>query len=156
MLSEFLDSEIEFLLVGAYAMAAHGYPRSTGDIDLWVRADLSTGPKTFNALSRFGAPLHDLTVADLSSPGLVFQIGVPPIRIDILTTVSGLEFQEAWDNRMTVEWDGLAIPVLGIEDLIRNKRSTGRIKDIADAERLEQQGPSSESPSPCRAPKDGS
>lgn len=96
MLSEFLDSEIDFLLVGAYAMAAHGYPRSTGDMDLWVRADPDTGPKTFNALTRFGAPLHDLTAANLSTPGLVFQIGVPPIRIDILTMVSGLDFQTAW------------------------------------------------------------
>ena len=146
MLSEFLDSEIDFLLVGAYAMAAHGFPRSTGDIDLWVRADPATGPKTFSALSRFGAPLHDLAASDLSQPGLVFQIGVPPIRIDILTMVSGLEFQEAWGNRMLVEWDGLTIPVLGLEDLIRNKRSTGRNKDIADAERLEQQRPQSGSP----------
>ncbi|MCA9172757.1 MAG: hypothetical protein KDB23_34090, partial [Planctomycetales bacterium] len=79
--------------------------------------------------------------SDLSQPGLVFFIFLPPIRIDILTMVSGLEFQEAWGNRMLVEWDGLTIPVLGLEDLIRNKRSTGRNKDIADAERLEQQRP---------------
>ena len=98
MLSQFLNSEVDFLLVGAYAMAAHGYPRSTGDMDLWVRADADTGPKTFNALTRFGAPLHDLTVANLSTPGLVFEIGVPPIRIDILTMVSGLEFQAARAN----------------------------------------------------------
>lgn len=96
MLSELLGSKIDFLLVGAYALAAHGFPRSTGDIDLWVRADSETGPRTFEALQRFGAPLHDLTIEDLSSPGIVFQIGVPPVRIDILTTVSGLDFEKAW------------------------------------------------------------
>jgi len=126
MLSEFLDSEIDFLLVGAYAMAAHGYPRSTGDMDLWVRADPDTGPKTFSALTRFGAPLHDLTAANLSTPGLVFQIGVPPIRNDILTMVSGLDFQPAWANRMLVEWDGLVIPVLGLSDHAGRDRRTSK------------------------------
>lgn len=138
LLSGFIDSEIDFLLVGAYALAAHGYPRSTGDIDLWVRADAETGPKTFESLIRFGAPIHDLEVSDLCSPGFVFQIGVPPVRIDILTNISGIRFEEAWSNRIYVVWDGLRIPVIGRQDLIRNKRSTGRTKDLADAEQLEQ------------------
>ena len=141
MLSELLDSEIEFLVVGAYAMAAHGYPRSTGDIDLWVRADEVTGPKTFDALKRFGAPLHDLSVSDLSAPGFVFQIGVPPIRIDILTDVTGLDFDSAWRNRLVVRWDELAVPILGIDDLLLNKRSTGRAKDEADIERMNGEPP---------------
>ncbi len=138
MLSELLVSEIDFLLVGAYAMAAHGFPRSTGDIDIWVRADSETGPKTFDAIRRFGAPMHDLRIEDLSTPGFVFQIGVPPIRIDILTMVSGLEFDSAWQKKMVVKWDGLEIFVVSLEDLVLNKRSTGRAKDTADVERLEQ------------------
>lgn len=128
------------MLVGAYALAAHGYPRSTGDMDIWVRADEKTGPKVYEAIKRFGAPLHDLDVADLSHPGVVFQIGVPPVRIDILTALSGLVFEQAWANRSCVEWDGLKIPVISRLDLIRNKRSTGRTKDLADAEQLEMDG----------------
>jgi len=126
------------LLVGAYALAAHGYPRSTGDMNLWVRADESTAPRVYEALQRFGAPLHYLDISDLCRPGIVFQIGVPPVRIDILTNLSGLLFEHAWVNRVKVKWDGLEIPVIGRNDLILNKRSTGRIKDLADAEQLEQ------------------
>lgn len=137
MLSEFIDSAVDFMLVGAYALAAHGYPRSTGDIDIWVRADKHTGPLVYDCLSRFNAPLHDLTVDDLSTPGIVFQIGVPPVRIDILTKIDGVLFEDAWANRTTVDWDGLKIPVIGLADLIKNKRSTGRTKDLADAEQLE-------------------
>ncbi len=137
MLSEFIDSAVDFMLVGAYALAAYGYPRSTGDIDIWVRADKYTGPLVYACLLRFGAPLHDLTVEDLSTPGMVFQIGVPPVRIDILTKIDGVVFEDAWQNRTTVDWDGLKIPVIGLTDLIKNKRSTGRTKDLADAEQLE-------------------
>lgn len=137
MLSEFIDSAVDFMLVEAYALAAYGYPRSTGDIDIWVRADKHTGPMVYACLSRFGAPLHDLSVDDLSTPGIVFQIGVPPVRIDILTKIDGVDFEESWGNRMTVDWDGLKIPVIGVADLIKNKRSTGRTRDLADAEQLE-------------------
>ena len=137
MLSELIVSKIDFLLVGAYALAAHGYPRSTGDIDIWVRADETTAPRVHECLTRFGAPLHDLTIADLARPGIIFQIGVPPVRIDILTKIDGVVFDDAWPRRLTIEWDGLAIPVIGLSDLIKNKRSTHRTKDLADAEQLE-------------------
>ena len=137
MLSALSEAEIEFLLVGAYAMAAHGYPRATGDLDIWVRADPETALKVFRVLAEFGAPLHDLTVDDLASPGIVFQIGVEPSRIDILTSVSGVEFDVAWQNRMTIELDGIVLPVIGRDDLIVNKRACGRLKDIADAEALD-------------------
>jgi hypothetical protein len=138
MLSAFIDAEIDFLLVGAYAMAAHGYPRATGDIDLWVRADDATAPKVYRAIAEFGAPVEGLNVSDLSEPGIVFQIGVSPVRIDILTKIDSVSFDDAWPNRISVNWDGLEIPVIGRSDLIRNKRSTGRTKDLADAEQLEQ------------------
>lgn len=137
MLSALSAAGIDFLLVGAYALAAHGYPRATGDLDLWVRADSQTAPKVFRVLAEFDAPMHDLTVADLSAPGIVFQIGVEPSRIDILTSVSGVEFDVAWHNRLVVTIDGMDIPVIGRNDLVVNKRASGRPKDIADAETLD-------------------
>jgi hypothetical protein len=137
MLSALRSAGIDFMLVGAYAMAAHGYPRATGDIDIWVRADTETAPKLYRTLAEFGAPMHDLTLEELAAPGIVFQIGVAPVRIDILTELSGLHFSTAWQNRIEIEMDDLRIPVISRDDLLLNKRATGRAKDIADAEILE-------------------
>ena len=92
ILSALSAAKIDFLVVGAYAVAAHGHPRATGDLDLWVRAEPNTALRVLKVLAEFGAPLHDLTVEDLSTPGIVFQIGVEPSRIDILTSVSGVDF----------------------------------------------------------------
>ena len=137
MLSGLSDSGVEFLLVGAYAMAAHGHPRATGDLDIWVRANPENAVKVLVALSRFGAPLHDLTIEDLSTPGIIFQIGVEPSRIDILTEISGVIFSDAWRRKISIEMDGCSMSVIGLEDLIKNKRAAGRAKDIADVETLE-------------------
>jgi predicted nucleotidyltransferase len=137
MLLALSDANIDFLLVGAYAVAAHGHPRATGDLDLWVRPDAETAPKVYRVLAEFGAPLHDLTVDDLASPGMVFQIGVEPSRIDILTAISGVVFDDAWENRMSIEMDSIKLNVIGRADLIVNKRACGRPKDIADAETLD-------------------
>ncbi len=131
------DARIDFLLVGAYAVAAHGHPRATGAPDLWVRPDSNTAPRVYRALADFGAPLHDLTVEDLAKPGMVFQIGVEPSRIDILTAISGVGFEHAWANRLCIEVDGIKLCVIGRDDLIVNKRACGRPKDIADAETLD-------------------
>ena len=137
MLSGLSDSGVEFLLVGAYAMAAHGHPRATGDLDIWVRANPENAVKVLVALSRFGAPLHDLTIEDLSTPGMIFQIGVEPSRIDILTEISGVIFSDAWKRKLSIEMNGCSMSVIGLEDLIKNKRAAGRAKDIADVETLE-------------------
>ena len=137
MLSGFTDSGAEFLLVGAYAMAAHGHPRATGDLDIWVRANPENAVKVLVALSKFGAPLHDLTIEDFSRPGIVFQIGVEPSRIDILTEISGVNFADAWERKISIEMDGCSMSVIGLEDLIENKRAAGRAKDIADVETLQ-------------------
>jgi len=137
MLSELSASGAEFLVVGAHALAAHGLPRATGDLDIWVRADAANAPRILEALRRFGAPLFDLSLDDLSKPGTVFQIGTAPARIDILTGVSGLSFEEAWPHRTTVRIGELSVAVIGREDLIRNKRATGRPQDLVDADRLE-------------------
>jgi hypothetical protein len=137
MLFALSEANAEFLLVGAYALAVHGHPRATGDLDIWVHADSKNAPRVLQSLAAFGAPLDDLTIEDLSKPGVVFQIGVEPSRIDILTAISGVEFNRAWDRRVSIEMDGVCINVLGREDLIVNKRASGRPKDLVDADTLD-------------------
>lgn len=141
--------DVKFLLVGAYAMAAHGYPRATMDIDLWVMPSPDNAAAVLRALRKFGAPLQGLSLSDLQKDDTVFQIGVAPRRIDILTGASGLRFDEAFRHSSPIEIEGLQIRIPSIADLIRNKRASGRTKDLADAEALEalrDAGDSSESP----------
>jgi hypothetical protein len=140
MLSALCAAGVEFLLVGAHALAAHGKPRATGDLDLWVQPTPENAHRVLQALKIFGAPLFDLTVEDLSTPGNVFQIGVVPCRIDVLTAISGVDFQSAWDNRVLLEIDGLSIPCIGRSDLLANKRASGRPKDLLDVVELESKG----------------
>jgi hypothetical protein len=137
MLSAFIAGGVEFLIVGAYALAAHGVPRATGDLDFWVRPSDENARRVLQALDVFGAPLHDLSAEDLTQPDLVYQIGVEPVRIDILTEIDGVAFDEAWAGRVVSEIDGLRVPVIGRAELIRNKRALGRTKDLADIEALE-------------------
>ena len=137
MLSAFAATGVEYLVVGAYALAAHGMPRATGDIDLWVRSTPENAARVYEALGRFGAPLDQITVEDLSTSGIVFQIGVAPCRIDILTRIEAVEFDEAWNSRLTTEVEGQTITVLGREHFLCNKRALGRPKDLADVAWLE-------------------
>lgn len=137
MLQALADEKVRFLLVGAYALAAHGYLRATMDIDIWVMPSPWNADAVLRALRRFGAPLHDLTAADLQADGTVFQIGVAPRRIDIITTASGLHFEETFERSLTVDIEGIEVHVPSLDDLIRNKRTAGRTKDLADAEALE-------------------
>jgi hypothetical protein len=101
-----------------------------------VGADFRDLLRAFADHDEFGAPLHDLTVADLTTPGVVFQIGLPPLRIDILTEISGVRFTPAWSRRVSATFDDVPVQVLGREDFLQNKRATGRLKDLADAQRL--------------------
>ena len=136
MLSALSAAGAEFLVVGAHALAAHGVPRATGDLDLWVRATAENAERVWEALEQFGAPLHDLTKDDLARPEIVFQIGVVPQRIYLLTSITGVTFDEAWDNRVVVRLADLDVPVLGRSELVRNKRAVGRTRDLADIEAL--------------------
>jgi len=129
----------EFLIVGAYALAAHGRPRATGDLDIWVRPTRENAERVWEALERFGAPLDQLTRDDLCTDGVVFQIGLPPARIDLLTSVTGLRFEDAWDHRIGVSVEGSSFSVLSRDDLIHNKRSLGRPRDLADVAELEEE-----------------
>jgi len=128
---------VEYLLVGAYAMAAHGVPRATGDIDIWVRPTPENAERVLRALGRFGAPLFDLTAADLARKGTVFQLRVPPRRIDILTSIDGVTFDEAWPGRVTCRLGDVEVIVIGRETLVRNKRAAARPKDLVDLRILE-------------------
>ncbi|MEO8501991.1 MAG: hypothetical protein ABI565_13820 [Vicinamibacteria bacterium] len=129
-----LDEEARFLIVGAHAMAAHGVPRATGDIDVWIATDDLNVGRVFRALAKFGAPLGSMGVSpsDFLAPDLVVQVGIPPRRIDILTGISGVTFDAAWDRRDLFPFVGRSVPVLGRDDLMTNKRAAGRPKDIAD------------------------
>lgn len=137
MLDALSGAAAEFLVVGAHALAVHGHPRATGDLDLWVRASSENAARVWQALVTFGAPLDELRQEDLTTPGIVYQIGVAPNRIDILTSISGVSFDEAWATRVNAEIVGRTIPVLGREQLIANKRATARLRDLADVEDLE-------------------
>ena len=121
ILSAFIAEKVEFLVVGGYAMAFHGYVRATGDIDLWIRRSAENAEKVRRALERFGAPLFDLNVKDLQTPGTVFQIGIVPSRIDVITQIDAVEFEDAWQEHKTVEIENLQIAVIGKTQLLINK-----------------------------------
>lgn len=137
MLSALSDAGADFVIVGAHALAAHGLPRATGDLDLWVRPSPENAKRVLAALRAFGAPLHDLDEEDLARLGTVFQIGVVPCRVDILTEISGVSFDEAWSRREWFVVDEQRLPFLSREDLARNKRAAGRPKDLVDLAALE-------------------
>lgn len=138
MLSALSDAEVEFVVVGAFALAAHGNPRSTGDIDIFVRPTVNNAERVLKALALFGAPTTDLDTEDLTRPDMVIQIGVAPRRIDILTSISGIEsFEEVWRTKISASVDDVDIPVISRELLITNKRAVGRPQDLADIAWLE-------------------
>ena len=143
ILSIFNAEKVEYLVIGAYALAAHGLPRATGDIDLWINRDEPNARRVWRALEKFGAPLLDLTQDDLSSPGMVYQIGVAPNRIDILTSIDGVEYGDAWSQHIEVVIEGLPICIISRDHLIANKRAVGRPQDLADIDRLEKETPKS-------------
>ena len=137
MLSAFIAEDVEFLVVGAYALAAHGFPRATGDLDCWIRRSPVNADRVMRALAVFGAPLDEITGADLSAADLVVQLGVEPGRIDLLTSIDGVEFDDAWPGRLMATIDGLQLPLIGLDDLVRTKRAAGRDQDLADVARIE-------------------
>ncbi len=136
-----LAEKAEFLVVGAHALAVHGVLRATGDLDVWINPTASNADRVWKALVRFNAPVDDLgiTRGDLQSSDSVIQLGLPPRRIDLLTAISGIgSFAEAWQEKTEIEMGMPSpVPVLGRLDLIRNKRATGRAKDLADIESLD-------------------
>jgi hypothetical protein len=134
---ELLNSNgVEYLVVGGFAVFYHGFARYTGDIDFLVRANEANSHRVLAALSQFGFGSAGIHAEDFQSPDRVVQLGVPPNRIDILTSISGVSFDGAWDSRTAGMLDGVATQFIGREALIRNKESTGRAKDLGDADEL--------------------
>lgn len=139
MLRALLDEGVDFMVVGAYALAVHDIPRATGDIDVWIRPTRENAERAWRALESFGAPVEamKLSVEDLARQNQVIQLGLPPRRIDLMTGISGVDFDSAAKTRIRRRVNGLDVPFIGRDALLRNKRATGRTKDMADAESLE-------------------
>jgi len=140
LLLAFNAQHVEYLLVGAHALAVHGHVRATKDVDVWVRPDTENAQRVLQALSEFGAPLGDLNQDDLSKAGTIFQIGMPPIRIDVITAIDGVEFAEAWPDRLKTSFGGVPVFVISRHHLITNKKTRARLQDLADVEQLEAKG----------------
>jgi hypothetical protein len=138
LLIELVKANARFLIVGAHALGVHGVPRATVDLDIWIDASEQNAKRVWAALAAFGAPLDTLSIqeSDLTQPDVVAQFGLPPYRIDIMTGVSGISFEEAWPERVEDLFEDVRVPFLGRDALIRNKRASGRTKDIADLEAL--------------------
>jgi hypothetical protein len=138
MLQCLLEEKAEFLLIGAYALAAYGFPRATKDLDLWIHASKTNAAKIFRALEKFGAPLDQISIEDFQKEGTVLQIGIAPVRIDINTNIDGVRFEEAHPSRVELAIDGLTVPIISRDDLIKNKKASGRPQDLVDVQYLEQ------------------
>lgn len=128
---------VRFLIVGGYAVAFHGHPRYTKDLDVWIDPTEDNAGRVLTALEDFGFAALDLQVEDFLEPEQVIQLGYPPMRIALLTSVSGLSFDECYPNRQSTEIEGVEVTFVGLEDLKENKRASGRHQDLADLECLE-------------------
>jgi len=137
MLSALSDAGADYLVIGAHALAVHGYARGTRDLDVWVRPTPENAARVWRALIEFGAPLERFTVEDLSTPGMICQIGVEPARIDLLTSPAGVEFEKCWQQRLRVSVKDREFSFIGRDDLIASKRAAGRPGDFRDIEELE-------------------
>ena len=129
MLQNLLKNKVKFLVVGAYAMSVHGYPRATGDFDIWVEASKENSLKIYKSLQNFGVPITEMSKDTFSVEGIVFQIGLAPRRIDIITKIDGVEFNKAYAEKEEIEIEDMKLPFLSKKNLIKNKKSTGREKD---------------------------
>ncbi|MBI3925929.1 MAG: hypothetical protein HY319_10350 [Armatimonadetes bacterium] len=137
LLQCFNDENVEYMVVGGYAVMAYTEPRYTKDLDLWIRAEPENARRAFRALAKFGAPLDQVSVDDFACEGNVFQIGLAPVRADILMSISGLTFDAAWPNKQRQDFGGITAWVISRADLIRNKRSSARPQDLLDVANLE-------------------
>jgi hypothetical protein len=127
---------VKYLLVGGYAVAAHGYPRFTGDLDLWIQTSAENAEKVLRVCREFGFDVPNLRIELFTDPKQMTRMGHPPVRIEILNSVSGLEFEDAWDHRVIRQLDGISVSLISLSDLRTNKLASGRLKDLADLENL--------------------
>lgn len=136
LLRLFNANSVRYLVIGGYAVVQYAEPRFTKDLDLWISTDASNAISVYAALRAFGAPLSDLTEADFAEEGYFYQMGVPPVRVDILMGIPGVAFEEAWQRRLQIDFDGLPVSFISRQDLITAKLASGRPQDILDAEQL--------------------
>jgi len=137
LLSEFNAADVRYLVVGGYAFFFHATPRFTKDLDIWIEPTAENAARVMAALQRFGAPLDTLTAEDLAAPGITFQMGLPPNRIDLLTDVTGVTFADAWARKIEGRYGDQRMWVLSRADLIANKKAVARPKDLEDVAELE-------------------
>lgn len=130
-------SKVKYLIIGGYAVIRYAEPRYTKDLDIWIEASPQNAKRVYSALKEFGAPIDNLTVAELATPGLVYIFGIPPIRVDILNRAKGATFPTAWKSRQKVPLDGTYAYFVDIRNLRKLKRAAGRAQDLADLEALE-------------------
>ena len=131
------DGGVRYLVVGGYAVMKYTEPYSTKDLDIWIEPSEENAARALHALRQFGAPAAGVTVADFQNPDLIYQIGVEPVRVDVMNTVSGLDFPSAWEHRAEALFEDVAVPVLSIDDLILAKQAAGRAKDRLQARQLQ-------------------
>lgn len=139
LLLAFNDAEVRYLIVGGLALAFHDRPRFTKDLDVWVEATDDNAGRVYRALAEFGAPLEKITPVDFSKADIVFQIGIAPLRVDVMTSISGVSFSEAWASREKSSYGDVPVNVIGRDDLIANKRATARAQDLLDIQGLTSQ-----------------
>jgi len=137
LINIFIEEKVQFLLIGGYAVGLHGHPRPTKDLDLWVYANAKNAPLVVKSLKKFGAPMQDISAEDFEKEGTVFQIGVAPVRIDVITRVTGVKFEDAIQNAKIMKIEELNIPTISLQDLITNKKASGRHRDLDDLASLE-------------------
>ena len=138
LLKLFNDNKVKYLVIGGYAVIQHAEPRFTKDLDLWISTDKANAAAVYKSLQEFGAPLANLKEDDFAEEGYFYQMGVPPVRVDILMGIPGVQFAEAWERRMEVEFGNLPVAFISRQDLITSKRASGRPQDIIDADLLSQ------------------
>ena len=137
LLRIFNDNNVRYLIIGGYAVVQYAEPRYTKDLDIWISTDTTNATSVYKSLREFGAPLAELTEADFSEEGYFYQMGVPPVRVDILMGIPGVAFETAWEKRADVDFNGLLVSFISKEDLITAKRASGRSQDLMDADALE-------------------
>ena len=136
LLNLFNANNVKYLVIGGYALIQYAEPRYTKDLDIWISVDQENATAVFKALKEFGAPLAEMTEVDFSQEGYFYQMGLPPMRVDILMGIPGLTFDNAWQHRVEVDFDGLLVKFISREDLITSKKASGRPQDLIDADLL--------------------
>jgi hypothetical protein len=139
LLKLFTNNSVRYLVIGGYAVVQYAEPRYTKDLDLWISTDTTNAEAVYRALKAFGAPLSGMTEDDFAEEGYFYQMGIPPVRVDIIMGIPGLAFEEAWKNRNEIQFDDLLVPFISREDLITAKRASGRPQDLIDADHLERE-----------------